>query len=133
MKAGRELDALVAEKVMGCDVAKILHYGYQGHYRYRCDCPGANSPDLRRHADEGFDGDVKPYSTDIAAAMEIVPEMNRRGLTLVLGITASGANAKFTGLISGQWDAPEPTAATAPLAICLAALKALGVEVTAPR
>lgn len=69
------------------------------------------------------------YSSDIGAAWEIVEEMRKRGGTLVLAEYKTGVRweADF-----GITNAYEPVKAeTAPLAIVLGALSALGVEVTA--
>lgn len=106
MKPGRELDALVAEKVMGW------------------------SP-----VGDEFDGaefaaflDAHPYSTDIAAAWEVFEKIQ----------PAAICHAKFGGKNKlPEWVVARPddmgdeiaTAPTAPHAICLAALNAVGVEV----
>lgn len=71
MEAGRELDALVAEKVMGWSrfvqadntyIGLSVIYGWndaQGRYK-------------------GMDGNVSHYSTDIAAAWTVVEAMRQR-------------------------------------------------------
>lgn len=100
MKPGRELDALVAEKVMGWTEV----CGYEGEYK-------------------GYWKILPKYSTDIAAAWAVVE------LPLFDG-WAIGRNA------SGKWEVFNPwennfvvsVADTAPHAICLAALKAVGYE-----
>lgn len=122
----RELDALVAEKVMGLPVLGE-HHG-EGDYVFQNgvgDLVGYQS--------------VPHYSTSIAAAMEIVSKMGRwHGFDFV---------AMF---IEDLWDKSKPpsweagwyeqshdgyearTAANSDVlakAICLAALKAVGVEV----
>ena len=100
MKPGRELDALVAREVMGLKGLDI------------------NSEDLA-HLPMG-------YSTSIEAAWQIVGKLN--GFDLELS-NADGWIAEFT-------DATEMVATihqglsleSAPHAICLAALKAVGYE-----
>jgi hypothetical protein len=109
MKPGRELDALVAVKVMG-----------------------AQSMDHKRPLDHGaFLDPVPHYSTDIAAAAEILEKVP---MTLVAP-RAQISPGRFNGV---EWMAVAPSkpyddqvgnfvfAETAPHAICLAALKALG-------
>lgn len=116
---GRELDALVAEKVMGNTLAPG---------------PGAmgivvNITELKR---------IPPYSTDIAAAWEVVEKIGE-------GFTLGRSWEKWvcTSVPGDMWGCyiDEPGryemlndgdyfewADTAPHAICLAALKAIGHE-----
>lgn len=113
MQAGRELDALVARKVMGIADAQV--FGRLGAmYDFT--------------ADQGLPKFHVPcYSTDIAAAWTVVDKLSPdHGVTL-----------KKTGDV---WECgplsrnDEPLflvqAPSAPLAICLAALKAVGVQTT---
>ena len=120
MKAGRELDALVAEKVMGI---KLCHHEL---HETRPTCKYC-------HLNKGFWqpkwGRIEPprhYSTDIAAAWEVVE-------TFAGKVYVGMARGKY----SGDWKAVigdrvrpsyEIEAETAPLAICLAALKAKGID-----
>ena len=108
MTPGRELDALVAEKVMEWKVdyiprfgAAVLVGGLSG-----IACP--------------------PYSTDIGAAWEVVEKVPY-ALCLMRVDGKWRAQfwefGKYTSRPQGEADAP-----TAPHAICLAALRALGVE-----
>jgi hypothetical protein len=112
VKPGRELDALVAEKVMGIEVDRApwgeLYVGKEGY-------------------------DVVPaYSTDIAAAWEVVEKVTReteKRFTLWQAPTYYVARFKHydywhEGCDSRQ--ALQAKADTAPHAICLAALKAVG-------
>jgi hypothetical protein len=117
MNAGRKLDALVAEAVMGIYPLKDPF----GGTRWPCS-------DHQRLGD-GFSTDPPPYSTDIAAAWEVVDKFpivgvnkiqdNKRGLQYRECIIRNTNGIKF-----------HSTASTAPLAICLAALEAVGMEVT---
>ena len=116
MKAGRELDALIAEKVMGLTrhdesyvaegVGKVLRFVW------RDGCGTCV-----------YSGDMflPHYSTDIAAAWEVVEKADLWSLYGSIGDGPYRACIQFgdrEGLM---------TADTAPLAICLAALKAKGV------
>lgn len=104
MKAGRELDALIAEKVMGIEPHII---GIENMMIYL------------------------PYSTDISAAWEVVEKM-------ISIRPEKEPNAEFALVQrSKEWLCGyelyeswycSASALTAPHAICLAALKAVGYE-----
>lgn len=109
MDAGRELDALVAEKVMGwvciCERKHQL-------------CPVHDSY----------------YSTDIAAAWQVVERLKHDGWNVSIGGDNGWGCTFYKVLVRGN-DAFTSTwteshgpinAENAPLAICLAALKAVG-------
>ena len=108
-QAGRELDAEIAEKVMGCRVVR----------------QSGNSPWLVE-TPAGIWGRVEqvPYSTDIAAAWQVVEKY--RVLDHHFNV---GVNMGFDGKAHGYWaicaNGPTAHADTAPLAICLAALAAV--------
>lgn len=122
MKAGRELDALVAEKVMGMG---------KPPYGDASNCPTC-----------GYDGlwseEIQPYSTDIAAAWMVVEHLkntlNGKEWTGEFNLFFNGEKYECwwsfsrrtnEGLYETSKD--ESIAETAPLAICLAALKTIGV------
>ena len=111
--AGRELDALVAEKVMGADIELHRYDDYDTDYVFKS--PGHPKCLVPR------------FSTDIAAAWEVV-------VKLKMAVESDGslwrAGTKLPGHGNLYWDETEE-ADTAPLAICLAALKVLGVQWTA--
>ncbi len=65
-EAGRELDALVAEKVMGKHVEFVEQFG--GYYEVGKPLPG--TPYVLKDGREAHS--IKPYSTDIAAAWEVL-------------------------------------------------------------
>jgi hypothetical protein len=143
MKPGRELDALVAEKVMGIESVRLVDETVDkdrewfalvsdGEPRRRAGMFGLHS---------GY-WEVQRYSTGIAAAWEVVEKLRERGLDTWLYTDNYGANRKvwccYTGDSDPLWDFEEPMgsamgnlidatheAATAPHAICLAALKAV--------
>ena len=113
MKAGRELDALVAIAVFGAkhsgtSTAEWMHFPTTGPYA-DCDCEGH------------MEAQVCPrYSTNIADAWEVVEKADLWSLYGSIGDGPYRACIQFEdreGLM---------TADTAPLAICLAALKAKG-------
>lgn len=96
LKAGRELDALVAEKVMGWTHV-TNGYGVPPLH--------PNSKPTARAA-----GTIPNYSTDFAASMEVVKRIQREGHPWT-----------FTGLFHEHADIDK-----LPEAICLAALKSVG-------
>ena len=106
MKPGRELDALIAEKVMG---ETVTWGGDPGGTII----PWVGEPD-------GIQGECPPYSTDIAAAWAVVEK--KSGCNLIWHGDLQEWHCQFFG---------DPTfgeigkAPIAPLAICLAALKAM--------
>lgn len=106
MKPGRELDALVAEKVMGWK--SVEHRFEDPFHRWDGIAP--------EHGSHRFT--VPDFSTDIAAAWEVVEKLN--DLILERDVTAEGT--RYNVVIDGI----ETWAETAPHAICLAALKAVG-------
>lgn len=113
MKAGRELDALIAEKVIGTPSKDIQEW---------TECYNHNSWYIQRF-------DLLPrYSTDMTAAWEVVDTLFKDGWRLellgseVLGDDMGGYDVYFSCKAGVRGD-------TAPHAICLAALKAVGVDV----
>ena len=141
LKAGRELDALVAEKVMGCRVSwwslrLVDRPPTDIEWRHGLFTSEASlermeegevlvadaNGDMPMHQMLGrseWEG-IPRYSTDIAAAWEVVEKMRARGLIVDLTLGA-GAYCR----IGGFRPFAEERGATAPLAICLAALKAV--------
>lgn len=123
--AGRELDALVAEKVMGA-VWTPTPSDMVFDEDYWLEIPGKPGVFAYRYRD----GRVKPkagcppYSTDMASAWEVVEKMEQRGHGFALADSQGPPwEATFDNL-SSMLSYIE-TADTAPLAICLAALKAV--------
>lgn len=125
MKPGRELDALVAEHVMGWKRAVQPH---------------PELPEITLYDLYNSHVPMPHYSTDIAAAWLVVEKLTSDGIPLVLGNTTNrekDSQAKFAVTIFENWIGhviPEDIrhvsaqAETAPHAICLAALKAIGFE-----
>jgi hypothetical protein len=101
MKPGRELDLLVAEKVME---HKIDSFGFE--------------------RTNDYDGtDLKNYSTDISAAWEILKILQQFHSTSVVYNNHVKSWSVFIGDLVDI-----SSFESAPHAICLAALKAKGVE-----
>ena len=137
MKPGRELDAMVAEKVMGLRPKQCkLHPG-----NTRC---GVQSFEIEgktifqewgclyclRYSKKRIDParELKPYSTDIAAAWEVVEKLQERG-TLTVSSARGGSVGElktFAWCVEIHGPEVEEWGDTAPHAICLAALKAVG-------
>lgn len=123
MEAGRELDALIAEKVMGwTNVAER---------RNTFTRPGALIPsDWRGWSGDTPNGEreqlIPPYSTDIAAAWQVVERFSAKWIDIVYRPDA-GWWVTIDG--RGHGNAGGAIEKTLPLAICLAALKALGITI----
>ena len=126
MKAGRELDALVAIAVFGAkhsgtSAAEWMHFPTTGPYA-DCDCEGH------------MEAQVCPrYSTNIADAWEVVEKLGRwHGFDFMIVMPDPEQTFHLRTYEAGWYEAtndgPErrvvSDADTAPLAICLAALKA---------
>lgn len=116
MEAGRELDALIAEKVFGFTIiTKSNGERYPVNPLTTKDDP----PDEWGH--------VKQYSTDIAAAWEIVSKF--KALAVKVGEKHPYCNEpwiSFTQNIEdGDYDFNTAFFNVSPHAICLAALKAI--------
>jgi len=166
MEAGAELDALVAEKVMGLNLVEprefamarvawrhILATGtdfivdVDGHHlriavpmgetlrmpqgsdyfndRYALYIAEQLGDRIAKEVDE-YRSAAKPYSTDIAAAWSVVEKCVSDGMVFIVkgdGLRTGDFNPKWTVLCGNQ---ERTDADTAPLAICLAALKAAG-------
>lgn len=114
----RELDALVAEKVMGI-WPWLLHDEYEPK-AMTCPETGIQTSPVR-----AFDR----YSTDISAAWQVVERMQVDGSWYSISGPADGFPRYHAEILNGWKSLAEAEAETAPRAICLAALRALGVEV----
>lgn len=122
MKAGRELDTLVAEKVMGWEATADGLYWDARQKRTRLVLGSVIAKKREEMGIENGPGFVFAPSTDIAAAWEVVEKADLWSLYGSIGDGPYRACIQFEdreGLM---------TADTAPLAICLAALKAVSQE-----
>lgn len=108
MKPGRELDALVAEKVIG-----------KKHNQ-----PGTMGGDL----DELYGMAAPHYSTDIAAAWEVVEKMRELGWgsSIMSYLPEPELEAHCRAEFRSKRGEYRALSKEAPAAICLAALKAFG-------
>ncbi len=111
IEPGRELDLLIAKKVMGCYVRR----NFKGCFDLVIP-GGVNCIDFIE--EEGAWFSVPHYSTNIAAAWEVVEKLGNDFFELSRG--GSGLSDGWSAL-TAEGDA---WAETAPHAICLAALKA---------
>ena len=111
MEAGRELDALVAEKVMGWQ-------WYDGH--------GTAGPSYWETQGGEFAhfGEFEP-STDIAAAWEVVEKMAELVGPISVAWGSFGTEGNMASVMAFMGNPPGVVAPTAPLAICRAALLAV--------
>lgn len=139
MKAGRELDALVAEKVMGLIVpewGEDTLCPYCGSEMRYCGTGSRCST-----CQEWRYGRYKEYSTDIAAAWEVVERLcnwdvddnmlvlKGQGPDLEKKEWPDGEAAEWwEAEIGGTWGKVVAEAEKPALAICLAALKAKGIN-----
>ena len=146
MKAGRELDALVAEKVMGLVLTCPVDPRFDHSVGTNKDGSSAKRnfcrwPDGREHW-------IPFFSTDIADAWQVVEKLAGDGdehpACIQKGLPAFGDHATPFEVYKNYAGYPGWTcyfadyevcahADTAPLAICKAALKACGVEVESPK
>jgi hypothetical protein len=113
MKAGRELDALIADKVMGWEKCNESYLYFDGV--------------IFRTLELTSYGKFEP-STDIADAWLVVEKLRDKNLEIHLESQYNSFGERvyfceFSNILVAK------EAETAPLAICLAALKACGVEV----
>lgn len=133
MKEGRDLDALIAKKIMGLDPMRAgpddtiftvdRDWIMSGEYWYY-------------EEGRGYDH-IPPYSTDISAAWQVITEMERRGYWCEMRtpfmepFKDDGYWAGFTPHGASGWNGtPDHWTHTESLSlsICLAALKAIEGE-----
>lgn len=120
MEAGRELDALVDEKIFGFS---------------SLDLPTDRPPTATECLNRGMMLALIPnYSTDIAAAWEVVEKMRANNFLFTINMSDNFRWECEFDLNDGAFLLKSDTigfgrSETAPHAICLAALEAVGVEV----
>jgi hypothetical protein len=122
MKAGRELDALVAEKVLGLSVSKMATSEYSYGFFYN---PARAENTWQR---------LPHYSTNLTAAWQVVEKMAEKGWRVCFSDNGNTHAERwdcrfFREPGTSSKDRVIAICDTAPLAICLAALRACGVEV----
>jgi hypothetical protein len=136
MNAGRELDALIAETVMGANLNEMCEGEmgdyYDGWMCFKCGEYGSWS-EMDKY--ENHRVHLRHYSTRIEDAWQVVEKI---GLSIIKskdGYLAGRYDLEQEyldvemGVIDGHLSLGYVDAPTAPLAICLAALKAVGYEV----
>lgn len=143
MKPGRELDALIAEKVMGLNVQSSPETsggdGSPGN-RMLIGSKPVYYDEPRGSIVRGFGKDIPPYSTSIAAAWEVVEKLDLFS-KFYLHKIPKGEWAGMNGYYKiqsyemdkmgslGEWSHfTFAEGETAPHAICKAALAAVGVK-----
>jgi hypothetical protein len=117
MNPGPELDALVAEKVMGWTIDKL--HGFTV----------VINPEMKKNDWIAFLNGFSPYpaySTDIAAAWSVVKKFDYLYLFRSPEINDGMYECKLTMADERKYYA---LSESAPHAICLAALRAVGVEI----
>jgi hypothetical protein len=116
MPEGREMDALIAEKVMGLNVKPVFHPKNELKFM-----PGF----VWRYEDAWEHPEIKDYSTDIAKAWEVVEKLNTHIIIERLEYREDWY-CEISGISNSAGEQLHSTTApTAPLAICRAALKAV--------
>ena len=128
MPAGREMDALIAEKIMGYTLSELSLPAYPKYKLF----------DIESGEFSGYVKEVPHYSTDIAAAWEVVKRMPipfklekcwekayQIGPEGWSACWCTDADCEGCNENSRCTNGDDAWAETAPLAICRAALKAL--------
>lgn len=132
-----ELDALVAEKVMGWERLETEAYEARFPHKARRGVIGFDGQ-LHRNNGPWFyppgwvilgsaheNGCALPeYSADISAAFQIVKKLRKDGLNFMICAVPQGYSCAFTR--DNNFTGEMPYIDSAPHAICLAALKAVG-------
>lgn len=129
MQAGRELDAMIAEKVMGVTIQEFGSDSFGGYclkkengdlYYFKGDCQIKFSIDEAKEI-------IPRYSTDILAAWEVVEKMKKNyGINIEIRDYAVSCEIQGEFKTFGASDVREH--GSVPLVVCRAALKALGVN-----
>ncbi len=129
LEAGRELDALVAEKVMGLDV-RSTHSDYDPTFTSREVVAGHEALMRLTSGDPKYF--LPHYSTNMEAAWPVVEKLHEQGHAVsvatysLYGCSVSEYRWQCV-MAMGVRQVAHEVAPTAPYAICLAALKAVGV------
>lgn len=115
MKAGRELDALIAEKVMG---KRVIY-----------DRNGESVEFYGEYPSNGFFATPRPYSTEIGQAWKVVEKMRADSIYIDIQAKSEGYTTLWGRAGTDDediWVCNGPFHAdAAPLALCLAALDAV--------
>lgn len=127
MKAGRDLDALIAEKAMGWTKRVSADHTQSSIRAFRSFGVIYAWRDKNRR-EMGLD--VPLYSTDIAAAWEVVEHLRSQGIAVTISTMGPRVNTSaHITYADGRRSERLHWGNSGPHAICLAALEAVGVEV----
>lgn len=123
---GRDLDSLVAEKVMGLETYKeVVPFCPQCEFKFNPKSPGRV---WCHQCSEWVYSSTKEYSTDISAAISVAETFHHWSLEKDENGKEYEAILFQKNLFEGVFYNYYGRADTAPHAICLAALKAVGHE-----
>lgn len=129
MSAGREMDALVGREVMGFAVYRYDKDRAENCYFMLMDAdfnPVVPGRAGERKTEQDAWGDCPAYSTDIAAAWQVVEKLSEQhGVTLYRFADEPIGETEIWHCRFIPMAAYSVTASTAPLAICQAALRAV--------
>lgn len=142
MNPGRELDALIAEKVMGWTWKKFKHHGadhsvYFNHEKTQWLGPSDFNPKVQPGFGLQLLGcSVPPYSSEISAAWNVLEKAN---ITQVMKMEKGEWMARFDGPTNengyyavrtyrGEFATSYAFGSTPAHAICLAALKSIDYQ-----
>lgn len=136
MKAGRELDILIAEKVMGWTREPINPLSIEPDRRGWLNVNGYyfSHPDATTYENEK----LPKYSTNIAAAWEVVEKIKMEKCMININEDATFSSVQIERFhplpTGGTWSCivESSDGESAPHAICLAALKAVGYDENNP-
>ena len=126
MKAAREIDVLIAERIFG---AKVTHLNQKSGYciDYVADKDKCNDPILTDYGSDGYR--LKYYSTDVSSAWEIVDQLILDGWRVETNTSKFGGTTCQISCAADRRsfdDGELVEAISAPRAICLAALSWAG-------
>ena len=129
MPAGREMDALVAEKVMGCTIRWYDSYeGGEETSKVRgCGCNPIKHDTKSDRVPDG--GSLAEYSTQIYDAWEVVEKVRQKGILDHIEERNQDDGVwvvQFCAKPNDAWWHEHAYGDTVPVAICRAALKATG-------
>lgn len=132
MNAGRELDALVAEKVMGWHSKQVPLSMFQPHVMvdlwYTAENELISSTDLINQSVKA--GVLPHFTTNISDAWRIVEHMRQNKYHIATDDRHEQDAPWWCEFATEEYTiGSQATAETFPLAICLAALRAVGVSI----
>jgi len=123
---GRKLDRLIAQKIFGCQVKMIPVFRDSEELEpsYCCTCKD-QAHRIQKSSFRYRDEDIKFYSSSIEAAWEIVDKLGEHPGYYSVRLAGHSTLYRCVFEEQGKFEA---FGKSAPHAICLAALKAIGYE-----